>query len=111
MLAEHAPLDAALITRVSRWLKPRGRFAFTTVHPDSPSIPQTFKRRFGRFAAVHASPAIARAVRPHLLAGGLYADEQHIMELTRGIFDVEALTRSESEAHLHCLCVARKRAA
>src|SRR4029077_8529626 len=111
VLAEHAPLDAALIARVSRWLTPRGRFAFTTVHPDSPSIPQTFKRRLGRFAAAHAPASIARMVRPHLLAGGMYADEQLIMELTRGSFDVEQLRRFESEAHLHCLCVARKRPA
>jgi SAM-dependent methyltransferase len=111
VLAEHAPLDADVIARVSRWLKPRGRFAFTTVHPDSPSIPRTFKRRLGRFAGAHGPASIGRTVRPHLLAGGMYADEQHIMELTRDRFDVEELRRFESEAHLHCLCVARKRAA
>lgn len=111
VLAEHAPLDAEVIARVSRWLKPRGRFAFTTVHPDSPSIPQTLKRRLGRFAAAHAPAAVSRTVRPRLLAGGMYADEQHIMELTRGHFDLEELRRFESEAHLHCLCVARKRPA
>jgi SAM-dependent methyltransferase len=111
VLAEHAPLDAAVIARVARWLTPRGRFAFTTVHPDSPSIPRTLKRRLGRFAAVHGPAAVAAAVRPRLLAGGMYADEQHIMELTRGLFDVEELERVESEVHLHCRCVARKRAA
>lgn len=111
VLAEHAPLDAAVIARVARWLTPRGRFAFTTVHPDSPSIPLTLKRRVGRFVAAHGPAAVTAAVRPHILAGGMYADEQHIMELTRGLFDVEELGRFESEAHLHCRCVARKRAA
>src|SRR5213075_1721927 len=41
VLAEHTPLDASLVGRVARWLRPGGRFAFTTVHPESPSIPRT----------------------------------------------------------------------
>jgi hypothetical protein len=92
-------------------LKPGGRFAFTTVHPESPSIPKTLKRRVGRFLVTLAPGPLGATIRPHLLAGGMYADEQRIMELTRGHFDVEQLRRLESEAHLHCLCVARKRAA
>jgi SAM-dependent methyltransferase len=110
VLAEHMPLDPDVIAKVSHWLKPRGRFAFTTVHPDSPSIPQTLKRRLGRLAGSMSSNLAAR-LRPQFLAGGMYADEQRIMELTAGRFDVEELRRVESEAHLHCLCVARKRAA
>ncbi len=38
VLAEHVPLDRGVIDRVHRWLKPGGRFAFTTVHPASPSV-------------------------------------------------------------------------
>jgi SAM-dependent methyltransferase len=111
VLAEHAPLDLDVVARVRRWLRPGGRFAFTTVHPESPSIPTTLKRRVGRFVATLAPRSLGAAIRPHLLADGMYADEQRIMELTRGHFDVEQLRRLESEAHLHCLCVARKRAA
>ena len=88
-----------------------GRFAFTTVHPDSPSIPKTRRRRVGRSIAELAAGAIAEPVRARLLAGGLYADEQHVTRLLRGSFDIEALKRFESEAHLHCWCVGRKRAA
>src|SRR5688572_14827047 len=35
VLAEHVPLNRPLVERVTRWLKPGGRFAFTTVDPDS----------------------------------------------------------------------------
>ena len=37
VLAEHVPLDARVVTCVGRLLRPGGRFAFTTVHPESPS--------------------------------------------------------------------------
>jgi len=47
-------------------------------------------------------------LRRRLLAGGLYADEERVRELLRPRFAVESLERIESEAHLHCLCVARK---
>src|SRR5947207_99716 len=39
VLAEHSPLDEAVALRVKRWLRPGGRFAFTAVHPLSPSVP------------------------------------------------------------------------
>jgi hypothetical protein len=54
---------------------------------------------------------MAGPIRSRLLAGGLYADEQRVTELLRGRFGIEALRRFESEAHLHCWCVARKLAA
>lgn len=108
VLAEHVPFDATVVEQVSRWLKASGRFAFTTVHPDSPSIPKTLKRRIGRSIAALAPAAMARPVRARLLAGGLYADETRITDLLAPRFVVEALRRFESEAHLHCWCVARK---
>jgi len=43
-----------------------------------------------------------------LLAGGLYADEARVRELLAEGFAIESLERVESEAHLHCLCVARR---
>jgi SAM-dependent methyltransferase len=109
VLAEHVPFDAAVVAHVARWLKPGGRFALTTVHPDSPSVPMTLKRRIGRSIAAVVPAAMAAPIRSRLLSGGLYADERRITELLRGSFDIEALRPFESEAHRHCWCVARKR--
>ena len=75
VLAEHVPFDPTVAGHVWRWLKPNGRFAFTTVHPDSPSIPQTLQRRIGRSIAAVAPDAVAQPLRMRLLSGGLYADE------------------------------------
>ena len=111
VLAEHVPLDAPLVARIARWLKPGGRFAFSTVHPASPSIPRTLGRRIGERVAPFAPGAAGRLLRRRLLAGGMYAVETHVRELLAAAFDIESLTRFESEAHLHCLCVARRRAA
>ena len=47
VLAEHVPFNEAVVAAVAGWLKPGGRFAFTTVHPASPSIPRTIGRRVG----------------------------------------------------------------
>jgi SAM-dependent methyltransferase len=107
VLAEHVPLQPALIARVRRWLKPGGRFAFSTVHPLSPSIPRTWPRRAGAVVAPLLPAALARGIRERLLAGGLYADEDRVRELLADGFSIESLERVESEAHLHCLCVAR----
>jgi SAM-dependent methyltransferase len=108
VLAEHVPLDATIVSLVSRWLRPNGRFAFTTVHPESPSIPLTVKRRVGK-ALERVSPGpIQRRLHRRLIAGGLYADERRLEQLFRSTFEIETLRRFESEAHLHCWCVARK---
>jgi SAM-dependent methyltransferase len=108
VLAEHVPLDESLVGRIHRWLRPDGRFAFTTVHPESPSIPRTIRRRLGR--AVSRLPPLAghRGLRDRLLSGGLYADERRIDDLLAGGFAIERLERFDSEAHLHCRCVARR---
>ena len=110
MLAEHVPFDAAVVAHVSRWLKPNGRFAFTTVHPESPSIPRTLKRRVGRSLAAIAPRTVEQRIRRQLLSGGLYADEAQIERLMGGAFTIESLCQFESEAHLHCRCVARRKA-
>jgi SAM-dependent methyltransferase len=111
VLAEHVPFDAAVVAHVSRWLRPNGRFAFTTVHPESPSIPQTFKRRAGRSLAAIAPRAVAQRIRHRLMSDGLYADEARIEQLMGDAFAIESLRRFESEAHLHCWCVGRRNAA
>jgi SAM-dependent methyltransferase len=110
VLAEHVPLDAVTVAHVLRWLKPNGRFAFTTVHPESPSIPLTLKRRVGRSLATLAPGTLQQRMRRRLLSGGLYADEARIEQLLAGAFAIESLRRFESEAHQHCWCVARRNA-
>ena len=107
VLAEHVPLQPALIARVRKWLRPGGRFAFSTVHPLSASIPRTWPRRAGALVAPLLPAPLARGIRERLLAGGLYADEERVRELLADGFAIESLERVESEAHLHCLCVAR----
>jgi SAM-dependent methyltransferase len=111
VLAEHVPLQAPLLSRVARWLRPRGRFAFSTVHPESASIPKTAGRRAGMAAAPLLPGPLRRLMRGRLLSGGLYADEARIEELLAREFVIESLDRLQSEAHLHCLCIARKGAA
>jgi SAM-dependent methyltransferase len=108
VLAEHSPLDAGLITRIGRWLKPGGRFAFTTVHPDSLSIPRTIGRTAGRLAMPFAAGMVRRYLHRRLTADGMYADEALVCERLASGWTIESLTRFESEAHLHCLCVARR---
>lgn len=108
VLAEHVPLHPALVARVARWLRPGGRFAFSTVHPDSRSIPQTLTRRLGSSIAPFLPALFKRSMRDRVLAGGLYADEDRVRELFASGWALESLARVESEAHLHCLCVARK---
>ena len=108
VLAEHVPLQPALVADVARWLRPGGRFAFSTVHPESASVPRTLARRVGSVLGPRLSGPLKRAWRQRELAGGLYADEVRVRELLAPAFTLESLERRESEAHLHCLCVARK---
>ena len=111
VLAEHSPLDARSVANVARWTRAGGRFAFTTVHPDSASIPRTFGRTIGRLLLPIATGGLRRRLRQRMASGGLYADEAWIRELLEPAFVVESLTRVHSEAHLHALCVARRQAA
>jgi len=108
VLAEHVPLTGALVDTVAEWLRPGGRFAFTTVRPDSPSVPKTLPRLAARWIA-EASPApMQRAIRRRLTSGGSYADEASVRELLARAFSIESIEPFTSEAHLHCRVVARK---
>jgi SAM-dependent methyltransferase len=107
VLAEHTPLTPPLVSRVHSWLRPGGRFAFTTVHPDSPSIPRTFKRRIGTAAARLAPGTAGRMLRTRLLAGGMYADERFIGSVAQPHFVIETMDTFTSEAHLHTRAVLR----
>jgi SAM-dependent methyltransferase len=106
VLAEHTPLDARLVRNVATWLRPGGRFAFTTVHPGSASIPRTAGRMIGRAVLPVSAGPVRRWLRKKLTANGQYADEALIRERLGSQFSIESMSRLESEAHLHCLCVA-----
>jgi SAM-dependent methyltransferase len=112
VLAEHTPFDETVAARVTRWLRPGGRFAFTTVHPGSSSVPRTLKRRVGGWVqplARLAPVAIRRALRHRLMSAGLYADEERVREvLAAAGFVIESVEPFESDVHLHVLAVAIK---
>lgn len=119
VLAEHVPLDAPLVARVWRWLKPDGRFAFTTVDPQSPDVPQTLPRRLAGFALPLVPGRAGRALHRRLMSGGMYGDERWIRDALAqpsrnasagqaGQFAIESLEQFRSDVHLHGRCVARK---
>jgi ubiquinone/menaquinone biosynthesis C-methylase UbiE len=108
VLAEHVPLDAPLAARVWRWLKPEGRFAFTTVHPQSPDVPKTLQRRLASLALPLAPAGLGRVLHRRLMSGGMYGDERWIREVLTGRFAIESLEQFRSDVHLHGRCVARK---
>jgi SAM-dependent methyltransferase len=112
VLAEHSPFDETVVARVKRWLKPGGRFAFTTVHPLSFSVPRTLKRQVGEWLlpwAAVAPLALRRGLRARLMRDGLYADEERVREvLAAADLAVESIEPFESDVHLHVLAVARK---
>lgn len=108
VLAEHVPLDAALVARVTQWLRPGGRFAFTTIHPDSPDVVRTPQRRLAGMLLPLLPGSLGRPLHTRLMAGGLYGDERWVRERLAGGFVIESLERYRSDVHLHGRCVARK---
>ena len=112
VLAEHSPFDEMIAARVKRWLKPGGRFAFTTVHPRSFSVPRTVKRRAGEWllSLGNVVPGgIRRALRTRSMRDGLYADEDRVRDVLDAVgLAVESIEPFESDVHLHVLAVARK---
>lgn len=109
VLAEHVPLDRSFVERVHGWLKPGGRFAFTTVHPTSPSVPQTLSRRVASVATAMLPAALTSSLHNRLVGGGMYADERWVGAILEGCFRTESLERFQSDVHLHGRCVAVKR--
>jgi SAM-dependent methyltransferase len=115
VLAEHSPFDEMIAARVKRWLKPGGRFAFTTVHPRSFSVPRTLMRRAGEWllSLGPVTPVgVRRALRARSMRDGLYADEERVRDVLSAVdLTVESIEPFESDVHLHVLAVARKKAA
>ena len=108
VLAEHMPLNRSLVTRVAGWLKPGGRFAFTTVDPQSPDVPKTPARRIASAVLPIVPGEPGRRLHERLMAGGMYGDARWIQSQLRDLFTIEALERYQSDVHLHGRCVARK---
>jgi hypothetical protein len=93
---------------VRGWLRPGGRFAFTTVHPESPSVPRGVARRLAcRVLPITPGP-LARTLHARLMAGGLYADEDWVRAQLEPGFRIESMERFASEVHLHARVVAIK---
>jgi SAM-dependent methyltransferase len=109
VLAEHSPFDESVAVRVDRWLKPGGRFAFTTVHPRSFSVPRTFKRRAGEWLMPLATGTLRRRLRARLMSDGIYADEERVRDvLAAAGLIVESIELFESDVHSHVLAIALK---
>jgi SAM-dependent methyltransferase len=112
VLAEHSPFDETVAARVQRWLKPGGRFAFTTVHPRSSSVPRTLRRRAGEWltSLARVAPAAARRpLRDRLMREGLYADEERVRDVLAAVnLGIESIEPFASDVHLHVLTLARK---
>jgi SAM-dependent methyltransferase len=108
VLAEHVALTRTLVERVARWLKPGGRFAFTTVHPQSPDVPRTMPRRVATALLPVAAGPVGEALHRRLMSGGMYGDERWIRSSLSGLFEIESLDRFQSDVHLHGRCVGMK---
>lgn len=108
VLAEHVALTRAVATRVARWLKPGGRFAFTTIDPQSPDVPKTMQRRIATALLPIAPGAMGASLHQRLMVGGMYGDERWIRAMLNGLFTIESIDRFQSDVHLHGRCVGRK---
>lgn len=108
VLAEHVALTRMLVRRVAGWLKPGGRFAFTTIDPRSADVPKPLSRRIGMALLPLAPGAIGRSLHQRLMAGGRYGDERWIRATLEGLLVIESFDHFQSDVHLHGRCVSRK---
>lgn len=107
VLAEHVALNRALVDRIAGWLRPGGRFAFTTIDPASPDVPKTLQRRVAA-ALLPVTGPVKAALHERLMVGGMYADEPWIRRTLEGRFEIESIDRFRSDVHLHGRCISRK---
>jgi ubiquinone/menaquinone biosynthesis C-methylase UbiE len=108
VLAEHVALTRALVARVAGWLKPGGRFAFTTIDPKSPDVPKTLQRRVAAALLPVVPGGLGDKLHHRLMVGGMYGDERWVRATLAGLFVVETAERFESDVHLHGRFVLRK---
>jgi SAM-dependent methyltransferase len=108
VLAEHVALTRALVERVARWLRPGGRFAFTTIDPESPDVPKTLQRRIAAALLPMTGP-VRPVLHERLMVGGMYADARWIRRTLDGVFEIESLDQFHTDVHLHGRCIARLR--
>jgi SAM-dependent methyltransferase len=109
VLAEHVPLNRRLVERIAGWLRPGGRFAFTTIDPASPDVPRTPARRVASALLPVVPGSAGRRLHERLMVGGMYGDARWIRSQLHGLFTIESLEQYQSDVHLHGRCVARKR--
>jgi ubiquinone/menaquinone biosynthesis C-methylase UbiE len=110
VLAEHVPLTRTLVARVARWLRSGGRFAFTTIDPQSPDVPKTMQRRIATSLLPITPGAAGESLHRRLMVDGMYADQRWIRAMLDGLFTIESIDRFQSDVHLHGRCIARLRA-
>ena len=109
VLAEHVPLTKSLVARVARWLKSGGRFAFTTIDPQSPDVPKTLQRRIATSLLPLTPGAAGESLHRRLMVDGMYADQRWIRAMLDGLFTIESIDHFQSDVHLHGRCIARLR--
>jgi SAM-dependent methyltransferase len=109
VLAEHVALTRELTTRVASWLRPGGRFAFTTVDPQSPDVPKTMGRRIATALLPLTPGGLGGRLHHRLMVGGMYGDERWVRATLDRVFDIESFDRFRSDVHLHGRCVSRLR--
>ena len=107
VLAEHVALTRDLAVRVASWLRPGGRFAFTTIDPHSPDVPKTTQRRIATALLPITPGALGDSLHRRLMVGGMYGDERWIRATLDRLFVIESLDVFRSDVHLHGRCVAR----
>lgn len=107
VLAEHVALTRALAARVAQWLKPGGRFAFTTIDPNSPDVPKTMQRRVASTLLPILPGGLGETLHRRLMVGGMYGDERWVRSTLAGLFVIESAEQFESDVHLHGRFVAR----
>ncbi len=110
VLAEHVPLDAAIVARVCALAAARRPVC---VHDRAsrsrPIVPRTLPRRLAERWRCRSLPGVVgRALHDRLMAGGMYGDERWMRERLADGFAIETLERFRSDVHLHGRCVARK---
>jgi SAM-dependent methyltransferase len=108
VLAEHVALTRALAVRIAQWLRPGGRFAFTTIDPESPDVPKTLPRRAAAALLPLLPGNLGGTLHHRLMVGGMYGDERWVRSTLSGLFVVESADRFETDVHLHGRFVVRK---